>query len=160
MLSFSGFQGTVVSRQRCRGRGQTALKVRLLAKSFQRRQVRPIRGTGTQPRPAPTIGEAEFIRFVVLVGSGQPKGSDGTHHQPRVDLAKPIVVNPQLGHLYWRVVVNEKISPGNEAGKFFLFLTQIQRDPTLIGIQREKEPAFLRIDDLTRKRTTLASPVA
>ncbi len=56
--------------------------------------------------------------------------------------------------------MDEEISPGNEAGKGFLFLAQVQGDPALVRIEIEKKPALLRIDDPTWKGATLACPIA
>src|SRR5215475_2028812 len=123
---------------------------------FEGWQIRTVRTTRTEPRPAPTVSQGEFIGFVVFVGTSESKGSDRTHHQSRVDLTKSIVVNSQLCHLRGRVIVDEEISPGDEVGQFLLILLCVQGDAPLVGIQIEEEPTLCWIDDPTRKRPTLA----
>src|ERR1043166_3579469 len=114
---------------------------------------------GTEPRPPTAVSDSQLIRLVVLVRPSQPKGSDRAHHQPRIDRAKVIVVNAQGGHLGRRIVMDQEIGPGYQAGKQSLVLAEVERTAALVGVQVEKESASLRINVSLREWPSLAGMV-
>ena len=76
-----------------------------------------LRRAGGEPRPPAAVGHRDLLRAVIAIGTRQTERRDRAHHQPGVDLTKSAVVNSEFSQLYGRVVVDEKIGPGDEAGQ-------------------------------------------
>jgi hypothetical protein len=56
--------------------------------------------------------------------------------------------------------MNEDICPADEPREFLWLLTRVENDSTLVRIKIQKEPAFFRVDNSTRKGAALPRQVA
>ena len=59
---------------------------------------------------------------------------------------KVSILDASRCHVARGVVVHQEIGPRNEAQQVFTLAAQVKRHAAFVGIEREKESAFLRIE--------------
>ena len=66
----------------------------------------------------------------------------------------------QFGHTTGWIVVDEDIGLGNELPEGSGVPNEVQAQPAFVGIERQKRPAFFRIDTVVGERPPLAGGIA
>ena len=106
------------------------------------------------------MGGGEFVGVIVLVRTRQPERRDGAHHQPGIELPERLIGKAQLGHAAGRIVVDEDIGLGNELPESGGVPNEVQAQPAFVGVERQKRPAFFRIDTVVGEGPPLTGGIA
>ena len=160
VLSAAGVQRAIIGAERGGRGGQPALVGGLLAERLERRRFGKVRRAGRQPRPAARVGHGQVAGVVARIQPGESERRDRAHHQPRVDLAEPGVVQSQIGHTRGRIVVDQDVGPPDHARQPLRLASGIDGHAAFVRIERKEQPAAFRVGRAARKRAALPRRVA
>ena len=135
MLAYSSRKRLRVSSKNGRSRGKSPLKITLLTEGFEWWEIRTIRSTEAQPRPAPGMRQDQLRGMVILVRTSRARRRNGSHRQSWIELTKCVVCAPACGHLTWRIVMHQQIRPTHEPMQLLLLVAQVERHSSLVSIQ-------------------------
>ena len=109
VLAFARQTFMVIRAKRGHAGMYPALKVGLMAKRLEGRQVGVIGGTRTDERPSPGVTRRQIIAVVVAVRAGLTKIGNRGHNQARIDLTQFCVIQTKPGHLARAVIMQQNI---------------------------------------------------
>jgi len=94
------------------------------------------------------------IRLVVAIWAGLAEGGDGCHHQAGVDFAEVVVIQPQLRHSTWGVILHQYVGVLDKAEEdvFAGGGMQVQGDPLLAGVEIQEQAAAFGVGLIVEER--------
>src|SRR3972149_10920029 len=116
MLARAGARAGEQRAQRRDGGADAGLVLRLETERLERRHVLAVR-PAVDPGPAAGGLHRYLVGAVVAVGAGLPEGRSGGHHEPRVDLAEPLVCDAARLCFARRVVLDEDVGVRGETAE-------------------------------------------